>query len=173
MNKIDQLKNLDTDKLVDVVKNYRQYGYEEDLRAEAVIILEERGVSKEQLQLTGNFENKKYNRVEDLYKSFTKNSKVTFVLYGIFLLINLLSPFVMKTNESIGLLILLMGAGSLILFLIFVIRSFIIQNQFYKCIDQEYGTEGALIYFFLGMPFYIFMYFFFQNQMKERMNEII
>jgi hypothetical protein len=71
MNKIDRLKNLDSDKLIDVVKNYRQYGYEEDLRTEAITILEERGISKEQLQLTGNFENKKYDNAEDLYKQYT------------------------------------------------------------------------------------------------------
>jgi hypothetical protein len=46
------------------------------------------------------------------------------------------------------------------------------QNQFYKAINKDYGTEGALLYLFLGMPFYIFMYFYFRNQMKEKMKEI-
>lgn len=172
MNKIDRLKNLDSDKLIDVVKNYRQYGYEEDLRTEAITILEERGISKEQLQLTGNFENKKYDKAEDLYNSFTNNSKITLVLYGTMLLTNILSPMILSVNESIGFLILILGIGSLIFFLVFVIRSFINQSQFYKTIGEEYGTEGALIYLFLGMPLYLFMYFYFLNQMKQKMKEI-
>ena len=172
MNTNDRLKNLDSDKLIDVVKNYRQYGYEEDLRTEAVIILAERGISKEQLQLTGNFQNKKYDKAEELYNSFTKNSKITLVLYGIMLLTNILSSMILSVNESIGFLILILGIGSLIFFLVFVIRSFINQSQFYKTIGEEYGTEGALLYLFLGMPLYIFMYFYFLNQMKQKMKEI-
>jgi hypothetical protein len=34
--KEERLKNLDTEKLMDVVKNYRQYGYDEKLRMLAV-----------------------------------------------------------------------------------------------------------------------------------------
>jgi len=172
MNKIDRLKDLDSDKLIDVVKNYRQYDYEEDLRTEAILILEERGISKEQLQLTGNFKNKKYENAEDLYHSFTMNSKITLVFYGIILLTNLLSPMILKVNESLGFLILMLGVGSLIFFLVFFIKSFMNQNQFYKSIGQEYGTEGALLYLFLGLPLYFLMYFYFLNQMKQKMKEI-
>ncbi|MGZ2369238.1 hypothetical protein ACXR6G_05600 [Ancylomarina sp. YFZ004] len=172
MNKIDRLKNLDSDKLIDVVKNYRQYDYEENLRTEAIIILEERGISKEQLLLTGNFENNKYENAEDLYNSFTKNSKITLAFYGIIFLTNLLSPMILKVNESVGFLILILGVGSLIFFLVFFIKSFMNQNQFYISIGQEFGTEGALLYLFLGMPLYFLMYFYFQNQMKQKMKEI-
>lgn len=35
-DKIERLKKLDTDKLIDVVKNYRQYGYDENLRNSAI-----------------------------------------------------------------------------------------------------------------------------------------
>ena len=44
-DKIERLKKLDTDKLIDVVKNYRQYGYEENLRNSAISLLEERGIT--------------------------------------------------------------------------------------------------------------------------------
>ena len=46
-------------------------------------------------------------------------------------------------------------------------------NQFYKLINEDYGTEGILIYLFLGMPFYILMHFYFKNQIKDKMKEIL
>lgn len=46
------------------------------------------------------------------------------------------------------------------------------QNQFYKTIGQDYGTEGVMLYLLFGMPFYMFMFFYFRNQMKDKMKEI-
>ena len=43
------LKTLDNSKLIDVVKNYKQYGYDEETRNSAISILEERGVSIQDL----------------------------------------------------------------------------------------------------------------------------
>jgi len=171
-DKIERLKKLDNNKLIDVVKNYRQYGYDDNLRASAITILEDRGITKEQLQLTGNFENRTYDFADGLYKSFSRNSKVAFILYGILLLTNILVPIISMNSESLGILTLIINLGSLIFYFVFLIKSFLNQNQFYKAIKQDYGTEGALLYFFLGMPFYIIMYFYFRNQMKEKMKEI-
>ena len=89
-DKEERLKKLDTDKLVDVVKNYRQYGYDENLRILAISILQERGITKEQLELTGNFKNASYDFADDLYKSFRKNSMIAFVLYGVEILTTIL-----------------------------------------------------------------------------------
>ena len=61
---------------------------------------------------------------------------------------------------------------SFVLYFVFLIRSFINQSQFYKVIGQNYGADGTLLYLFLGMPFYIFMYFYFKSQMQEKMKGI-
>ena len=58
-DKIEKLKSLDNDKLIDVVKNYRQYGYSNELRTAAIEILDSRGIDQEKLKLTGNFDNEK------------------------------------------------------------------------------------------------------------------
>ncbi len=168
----EKLSKLDNDKLFDVVKNYRQYGYDDSLRETAIYILIKRGISKEQIQFSGSFENKTYDFANEIYASFLKNSKNAFIMYWVVLIskmvINLLP------NESVGLawtlffVILL----SFILYFIFLILSFINQNKFYKAIGQEQETEGALLYLFLGLPLYFIMYFYFRNQMKEKINEI-
>ena len=172
MDKIEKLKKLDTNKLIDVVKNYRQYGYDENLRASAFSILEDRGITKEDLQLTGNLENRTYDLADDLYKSFSQNSKIAFILYGILLLTNILIPILSRDSDTLGLITLIINIGSLIFYFIFLIKSFLNQNQFYKAIGKDYGTEGVLLYLFIGMPFYIIMYFYFRNQMKEKMKEV-
>ena len=171
-DKIEKLKKLDNNKLIDIVKNYRQYGYDDNLRASAITILEDRGITKEELQLTGNFENRTYDVANDWYKSFRRNSKIAFILYGILLFTKVLSATMSVYSEFLETLTSIIYWGALIFYLVFFVKSFLNKNQFYKIIKQEYGAEGALVYFFLGMPFYIIMYFYFKNQMEEKMKGI-
>lgn len=77
---IARLKNLSDGKLIDVVKNYRQYGYDENMRTSALSLLENRGITKKQLELTGNLENKNYDYAGRLYNANKKNSKIAFLL---------------------------------------------------------------------------------------------
>tara|TARA_R110001583_G_scaffold60567_2_gene179810 strand:+ start:1008 stop:1532 length:525 start_codon:yes stop_codon:yes gene_type:complete len=171
-NYSERLKNLDNKKLIDVVKNYRQYGYDENLRASAISILDARGITKEQLELTGNFDNKAYDYANQLYNSFSKNSKIAFILFLIILSTNIVIPILAVNSETLSILVLIANWVVLFGYFIFLIKSFLDQNRFYKTINQDYATEGALMYLFLGMPFYIIMYFYFKKQMKEKIREI-
>ncbi|WP_245662346.1 hypothetical protein, partial [Tenacibaculum soleae] len=83
-----KLESFENGKLIDIVKNYKQYGYDNDLRNIAVGILEKRGINKEQLELTGNFENHSYESAKGIHKLFSWNSKIAFILYGIVLITN-------------------------------------------------------------------------------------
>lgn len=171
-DKQERLLNLDNDKLIDVVKNYRQYGYDDQLRETAINILADRGISKEQLQITGSFENKTYDYANDLFSSFLKNSKIAFVMYLVLFSSRILIQIIPDDSVGLAWTLLITTILSFILYFVFLIMSFMNQNQFYKAIGQDYGTEGALLYLFLGMPFYMFMYFYFRNQMKDKMKEI-
>ena len=168
-DKEEKLKNLDTRKLIDVVKNYRQYGYDENLRLRAISILEDRGITKEQLEMTGDLVNRTYDFAEDLYKSYVKNSRIAFVLYCVVILILILFPILSIDPEIRGFSVL----GLFLLYSAFLVKSFIKESQFSKAIGQDHSTtEGFFVYLFLGMPFYIFMYFYFRNQMKNKMTGI-
>lgn len=171
-DKHERLLKLDNDRLIDVVKNYRQYGYDDQLRETAINILAARGISKEQLQITGSFENETYDYANDLYASFLKNSKIAFVMYSILFISRIVIQILPDDSVGLAWTLLIVTILSFILYIVFLIMSFMNQNQFYKAIGQDYGTEGALLYLFLGMPFYMFMYFYFRNQMKDKMKEI-
>lgn len=171
-HKHERLLKLDDAKLMDIVKNYRQYGFDEAFRANAIAILEERGISKEDLRISGNFENKKYEFASLIYRSFQKNSILAFFTYLTLILFILVVPLIPKETQAVALIIV---SAQLIVFTVFIIalvRSFINQYQFSKLLGENFGVDIALLYFFLGMPFYIFMYFYFRNQMKESMSRI-
>lgn len=171
-NTKDQLKKLDDNKLIDVVKNYRQYGYDDELRELAISILNQRGISRQELELMGSFENKSYAQAQELFSAFKRHSKIAFAFYILVFLMNVLLPMMRSNTETLNLILLLINYGALIGYLIFLFKSFTNQNQFYRVSGEGYGTQGVLMYLLLGMPFYIFMYFYFRDQMKEKMQHI-
>jgi lipopolysaccharide export system permease protein len=170
-DKFEKLRSLDNEKLIDVVKNYRQYGYDNEYRDNAISILENRGVHKEHLALTGNLENLTYDRADEVYNSFTKNSKTAFALYTVILLTNIIAPILFYKSSSYGTVTLIVNLLASITFLVFLYKAYFNQIKFYKITGSEYGKEGVLVYFF-GMPIYFILYFYFRSQMKDRMKEI-
>jgi hypothetical protein len=171
-DQIDKLKKLDNNRLIDVVKNYRQYGYNEELRTIAMLILEDRGVTIEELALAGNLTNATYESATSIYRSYRLNSILAFVMYvlmilGAFRVLPLMGPYGALEDYALGIQI-----GIIVLYFVFLVRSFLDQSQFYKTTGEKYGVDGALLYLFLGMPFYFFMFLYFRNQMKEKMKLI-
>jgi lipopolysaccharide export system permease protein len=170
---IDRLNNLENKQLIDIVKNYKQYGYDKEIRDKAILLLEERGVSQEHLRLTGNLENTDYSHAIELYASFVFNSRIAFFLYLSILLNSLLIPLFLSSYGTF------LHFGSVanwvlpIFYFTFLIKSFLDQDQLYKKINAETSSENILVYLFLGIPFYILAYFYFKNQIKEKMKEIL
>lgn len=169
---IHTLNSLSSDKLIDVVKNYKQYGYDKDLRELAISILEDRGITKEELQLTGNLNNETFDNACQLLNKFKLISKTAFLLYLLFLITSVFAPILDFNSEALGLVFSIINVLTLVLYLGFLVKSFIIQQRFYKNLNQSYGAEGAFLYLLLGMPFYLIMYFYFRNQMRETMKLI-
>jgi hypothetical protein len=60
MEDFDILNKFDNDKLIDVVKNYKRYGYDDEIRDHAIKLLVERGWSVEDLKTFGYWENSDY-----------------------------------------------------------------------------------------------------------------
>ena len=164
-----RLAKLDSSKLIEIVKNYRQYGYSKEIRAYAIDLLEKQGITIEDLRLTGNLENAKYTYANELYLAFRQNSLLSLIFYCLSIILKAASTF---HFISLGSGTLFLFIFLVVLFFFFLIRSFIKQNDFYKLIGSDLGSEGALIYLLFGMPFYMVMYFVFQSQMKEKMSSI-
>ena len=170
-DKTDRLQKLDNHKLIDVVRNYRQYGYDEELRQAAIDILQERGIDEEQLRLAGQFENQTYEAAGRYFASFRQNSKIAFALYLIvFSILYVVPIFVPGFLSGLPLLVisLLLIAG----YLIYLFKSFFDQDNFYKTIGKKEEADGVLLYLVLGLPFYAFLFFYFTKRMKEQMKRI-
>ncbi|GGK40395.1 MULTISPECIES: hypothetical protein [Flavobacteriaceae] len=172
-DKIERLKSFDSEKLIDIVKNYRQYGYDENLRNDTLEILKKRGIDKEQLILTGNYKNQNYDSAKDIYESFNRNSKKALILYGVVLLMSILTAIISSDKliflSSAMLIINLILIG---LFIIFLIKSMINQSQFHKAIGKKNDSEFMLIFLVLGISLYFILYFYFRNKMNEQMSLI-
>ena len=167
-----KLESFENEKLIDIVKNYKQYGYDNDLRSIALGVLEKRGITKEQLKLSGNFENHSYETAIGIHKSFNRNSKIAFILYGIFLLTNIFVSAFLYKSEKFTTLILILNWTAILLYLVFLGKSFFNQNEFYKEVGKKNDSTNILIYIFLGLPLYFLTFFYFRNQMKEELKKI-
>jgi len=170
-DKIDRLRSLDNEKLIDVVKNYRQYNYDTIIRNAAIGILGDRGIDKEQLKLTGNFENQTYNIAENIFISFNRNSIIAVVFYILTIITAILLPMFLD-SEHLEIITLTFTLITVILYFVFFIRSFINQIDFFKIIGQHPGSGITIIFFFIGVPLYVFLYLYYRNRMKEELRLI-
>jgi hypothetical protein len=168
----EKLKSLSTDKLIDVVKNYKQYGYEISLRDYALSILEDRGYDNELLEKTGNLDNRNYKSAQDLFKSFNKNSLIAILTKLIFVISNVLNNIYSTNTKTSTILFMVLNFILLAIYLLFLVRSFIDQNHFYTTIGKGDISESVMLFLFIGVFFYIFYYFYLRKQMREQMRFI-
>ena len=168
-DKKEYFRKFSDNRLIEIVKNARQFGYDDTIRNNALDVLKERGISQEDLQLTGNLTNDKFDSVEYLYKSYTTNSNIAFIIYGVLLLLNAITLFWMADPGALP------GLFSLVLFItffVFFILSFFNHLNFYRSIGKEMGVGDQMMYFLVGMPFYFFMHFSYKSQMREEMKMV-
>ena len=113
MEDFDILNKFDNDKLIDVVKNYKRYGYDDELRDYAINLLGERGWNREDLQQFGYLTNHDYDEAEKQYKAY-------------------------KRNSLIGICTLIFSGGILaVVYLIFLIMAYQNVAKFYKALGRD------------------------------------
>jgi len=171
-NMSEKLKKFENIKLVDIVKNYKQYGYSEEIRESALKILGERGISYTSLKISGNLENKTFKDAGELYDSFLRNSALAFVFYVVMLITKITLGVSSENLVTLNIITHILAWASLILFFIFLVRSFIDQLRFYKTVGKDYDAGAIVVYFLLGMPLYLIMYFYFKRQMADEVKLI-
>ena len=74
MEDFDILNKFDNDKLIDVVKNYKRYGYDDELRDYAINLLGERGWNRE--DRSSDLSNA-YQNVAKFYKALGRDEDET------------------------------------------------------------------------------------------------
>lgn len=167
----EKLKSFNENKLIDIVKNYRQYGYSDDIRNTAITILESRGIDLEILKLRGDLVNKKFDEAKQEFESFEGSSKIAFVLY-VLMLVSSALVYVGSRNELSQIIFVILSWVFCIGFFIFLIKSFINQSRYYGLIGKKESQLNPILYLFVGSITYAVMYFIFRKQMRSEMNEI-
>ena len=142
MEDIEILNKFDNDKLIDVVKNYKHYGYDDELRDYAINLLGDRGWSREDLQQFGYLTNYDYDEAEKQYKAYSRNS-------------------------LIGICTLIFSGGTLaVVYLIFLILAYRNVAKFYKALGRS--EDETALFNVLG----VLAYFHLKGRMKEELKGI-
>ena len=166
------LNSYENEKLIDILKNYKQYDYDESYKNMSLYILESRGVTKQELKFSGNFSNQKYEEAVRLTSAFQEDSKLAFILYIISFVVSL-SGLILKNNTfpTLGTALVTLSIVIGIIYLIALIKSFNYQSDFYKLIDKK-SVTNAIIFILIGMPLYFIYYFLQRKKIKEDLNQI-
>lgn len=139
MEEMEVMKRMDNDKLTDIVKNYKYYGYDDEIRNAAINLLCERGWTISELQLFGYLSSPDYDEAVRQYEAYCRNSKI-----GICLLI-----------FSVGILSLV--------YLIFIFLAYRNVSKFYRALARDNDTFSS--FNAIG----IITYFHLKERMKEEL----
>jgi len=161
------LKNYDNNKLIDIVKHYRQYNYSIEYKNSSLALLESRGITQQELKFGGNLTDHGYEESIRLKYLYEENSKLAFILYCITLIL-ILPGAILKNNgfPSIGQVLFISGIIVGIFYLFALIKSFIDNSNLYKQLGKN-NITNALVFAIGGLPLY-FLFYFFQ---KKKINE--
>ena len=136
------LNKFDNDKLLDVVKNYKRYGYDDELREYAINLLGERGWSREELQQFGYLTNHDYDEAEKQYEAFKRNSLIAFCALVF----------------SVGILV--------VVYIIFLFRAYRNVIKFYRALGRSKDADDTL------NALDLLTYFHLKEKMKEELKGV-
>ena len=166
------LKNHETNKLIDIIKNYHQYDYPKSFRNSSIKILADRGISEEELRLGGNLTNPVYEDANRAVNLFNENSKIAFVAYFAYLVFTVL--VLVFNNNKLPVLAVISGILAVVLvisFLVYLIKLYTNLSNFYKILNEK-NTINILGIAIIGIPLYFLVYFYYQKKLKEDIKQI-
>lgn len=157
-------------KLIDIIKNYRQYDMDVSYKNSAIQILEERGTTKQELKYAGNLNNDKYENALNDINSYENNAIIAFRLY-IIMAISQVFGLVLNNNgfPGFGITLVIIGILATIFYLIFLFKSFESLSKFHKTLDKKTNIFALYI---LGVAFYFLLYFYYKKKLIEDIKQI-
>lgn len=168
------LLNHDNDKLKDIIKNHHQYDYDISFRNSSISILESRGITREELKLSGSLSNPKY---EDAFREMelhNENSRMALIGYFAYIALLILG-LVLNNNKfpTIAIIFFVLSAITFLIALIYMMKSFFNASNFYKQLNNKTGINFlAIAFIVIGIPLYFFIHFYFNKKLNEDLREI-
>ena len=157
------LNAMETNVIKGIVKNSDQFGYTTDYRLKALKILENRGIHQDELLQTNSLYNGDYLKLNYYYKLYQKQS-------GLALTFSLLSIVFAILSTSGNIILMVVGLVNLVLMYTTIHKSSESLQEIKAITDRDSFTNIYLA-FFLGFPFFIFIYLYNKIQLKEAVAE--
>ena len=166
------LQNHDNDKLIDIIKNYHQYDYTESYKNSSIKILNSRGITEEELRLSGNLLNQSYEDANREMESYNENSKITFAAYISYLVFTVLG-LVFNNNKlpTLAIIVAILGVITIIGFLVYLIKSYTNLSNFYNLLNKK-NAVSSIGLAIIGIPLYFLIYFYYKKKLKEDIKQI-
>ena len=167
------LNSYDSEKLIDILKNYRKYGYSQTYKNTALFLLENQGITLQQLKLQGNYSNYTFDEAQRYYYDMGKHSRLAFILYFISLLFTIPSyiPFLNNNYPKLIVISLLVSLVFTLIYLIVFMKLFSLRTSFNKLINKS-NLGNTLLFLLLGLPFYILVYFLLRKTTEDDLLQI-
>jgi|TARA_B110001469_G_scaffold125449_1_gene140884 lipopolysaccharide export system permease protein len=168
-SELDQYEN---NKLIDIVKNFRQFGLSLNYKQTAFRILNTRGISELELKMGGNLSNQRYENALRLYIDFKENSKLALVLNVLTIVLGFGGSFLSNNGIPVlGQILSGIGILSLIFFVVVFQKTTSNQSDFYKLLSIKFLTN-SFVFIILGIPLFFLYRPFFVKKMKEDLLKI-
>ncbi len=154
-------------KLIDIVKNYRQYDFDESYKNTSLLLLKQKGITKEELRFGGNLVNDNYENALRYKNDYSFNSVLTFKLYFISLFADIVGA-VLNNNgfPAIALILIIIGSLATLSYLIYLFKSIMNLSNFYK-LTTDKNKINPLVLLVIGIPLYFLIYFNYRDKLKE------
>ena len=166
-----KLETYNEDKLVDVIKNFESYDYDETVKPRAYAQLKKLGLNTSEIVEKGIKIDTNFIASEKVAKDFNDYSLTAFVSYAIAAVFIVLH-FVFKNNKlpELAVTILNLGLIALLFFAIYFVVSSIKISKFFSTLKE---SDKKINYFLLliGLPFYALTYFLLKNRVKEELSK--
>lgn len=167
-----KLNEYSDEKLVDLLKNYRQYDLDRSYKNTALKILNSRGVTEQELRFGGNLVNETFESALRYKNNYRENSRMGFFLYMVAIIFDL-SGAILNNNgfPVLGKTLLGIGILATVLFLISFAKTLSNQTNFYKVLGHKI-MSNSIVFIILGIPLYFLYYLYFNRKMKEDLKQI-
>jgi lipopolysaccharide export system permease protein len=168
----NKLNDYSDQKLIDLLKNYRQYDLDRSYKNTALKILNGRGVTEQELRFAGNLVNETFESALRYKNNYRENSRMGLFLYIIALVFDLSGAILNNNGFSfLGKTLIGIGVLATVLFLISFAKTLSNQTNFYKVLGHKI-MSNSIVFIILGIPLYFLYYLYFNRKMKEDLKQI-
>ena len=166
------LQKLDDNKLISIVKDYRNYDYTVEHKNTAISVLVSRGITRKELKMAGHLNNDFFEEATTLRNDYVEDSKLAFILYAIGLIL-ILGGRVLINNKiaAVGNILFIVGIIAFLIFIFALSKSFSKHSNLYKHLEKNNSINGILFSVF-GLPLYFIFYFIQKKQIKKDLDTI-